>query len=69
MQISTTIVTENVCDIMSKENTLVLPLNTDTSQLSDNSTIRLIPTNCRAPQLANIVDSSSTDQATDKIGA
>ena len=51
---------------MSIENTLVLPLNTDTSQLSDNSTI---PTNCRTPQLANIVDNSSTDQTTDKIEA
>ena len=54
---------------MSIENTLVLPLNTDTSQLSDNSTIRSIPTNCRTPQLADIVDNSSTDQTTDKIEA
>ena len=46
---------------------MILPLNTDTHQLSDNSTIPSIPTNCNTPQLANIVDKSSTNQTTEKI--
>ena len=37
--ISTEIVTESLCGSMSKENILMLPSNTDTSQLPDDSTI------------------------------
>ena len=44
-------------------------LNNDTPQFSDNSTIRSIPTNCSTLQLPNIVDKSSTNQATVKIEA
>ena len=62
-------VTENVCGSISKENNLIPPLDTDTPQFSDNSTIPSIPTDCNTPQLANIVDKSSTNQATEKIEA
>ena len=66
-RISTAFVIESLRDSMNKQNTLILTINT--SQLSDNSTIRSIPTNCKTPQLANIVDNSSTNQTMEKIEA
>ena len=57
LDISTEFVTENLCGSKSKENNLIPPLNTDTPQFSENSTIPSIPTDCNTPQLANIVGS------------
>ena len=62
--ISTEFVTESLCGSISKENNLKLPLNTDTPQLSDNSTIR---SNCNTPQLANIVEYRSTTFCNEKL--
>ena len=67
--ISTEFVTENLCGSKSKENNLIPPLKTDTSQFSENSTIPSIPTDCNTPQLANIVDKLSTNQDMEKIEA
>ena len=39
LDISTEFVTENLCGSKSKENNLIPPLNTDTPQFSENSTI------------------------------
>ena len=46
---------------------MIPSLNTDTPQFSDNSTIPSISTGCNTPQLANIVDKSSTNHAREKI--
>ena len=67
LHISTEFVTENLCGSISKENNLIPPLNTDSPQVSDNLTVPSIPANCNTPQLANIVDKSITNQATEKI--
>ena len=48
---------------------MIPPLNTDTPQFSENSTIPSIPTDCNTPQLANIVDKLSTNQDMEKIKA
>ena len=66
LHISTEFVTEDLCGSISKENNLIPPLNTDTLLFSDNSTIPSIPANCNTPQLANILDKSSTNQTTEK---
>ena len=66
LDISTEFVTENLCGSKSKENNLIPPLNTDTPQFSENSTIPSIPTDCNTPQLANIVDKLSTNQDMEK---
>ena len=55
LDISTEFVTENFCGSKRKENNLIPPLNTNTPQFSENSTIPSIPADCN-PQLANIVD-------------
>ena len=67
LDISTKFVTENLCGSKSKENNLIPPLNTDTPQFSENSTIPSIPADCNTPQLANIVDKLSTNQDMQKI--
>ena len=67
LDISTELVTENLCGSKSKENNLIHPLNIDTPQFSENSTIPSIPTDCNTPQLANIVDKLSTNQDMEKI--
>ena len=69
LDISIEFVTENLCGSKSKENNLIRPLNTDTPQFSENSTIPSIPTDCNTPQLANIVDKLSTNQDIEKIEA
>ena len=48
---------------------MIPPLNTDTPQFSENSTIPSIPTDCNTPQLANIVDKLTTNQDMEKIEA
>ena len=48
---------------------MIPPLNTDTPQFSENSTIPSIPTDYNTPQLANIVDKLSTYQDMKKIEA
>ena len=45
---------------------MIPPLNTDTLQLSNNSTLPLFRTNCNISQLPNIVDISRTNQAMEK---
>ena len=67
LDISSEFVNENLCGSISKENNLIPSLNTDTPQFSDNSTIQSIPTDSNTPQLANIVDKSNTNQATEKM--
>ena len=67
MDISTEFVTENLCGIKSKENNLTPPLNTDTLQFSENSTIPSIPTHCNTPRLANSVGKLSTNQDMENI--
>ena len=47
----------------------MLPLNTETPQLSDRSTIPSIPSYYNTSQLANIVNKSSTNQTKEKIEA
>ena len=69
LDISTEFVTENLCGSKSKENNLIHPLNTDTPQFSDNSTIPSIPTDCNTPQLANIMEKLNTNQDMEKSGA
>ena len=48
---------------------MIPPLNNDTPRFSENSTIPSIPTDRNTPQLANIVDKSSTNQDMEKIEA
>ena len=48
---------------------MIPPLNTDTPQFSENSTIPSIATDCNTPKLANIVDKLSTNQDMEKIKA
>ena len=67
MDISTEFVTENLCGSKSKENNLIPPLNLDTPQFSENSTIPSIPADCNTSQLANIVDKLSNNQFMEKI--
>ena len=69
MDISTEFITKNLCGSKGKENNLIPPLNTDTPQFSENSTIPSIPTDCNFTQLANIVDKLSTYQDMEKIEA
>ena len=69
LDISTEFVTENLCGSKSEENNLIPPLNTDTPQFSENSTIPSIPTDCNTPQLANIVEKLSTNPDMEKIEA
>ena len=69
LDISTEFFTENLCGSVSKKNNLILLLNTDILQFSDNSTIPSIPTDCNTPQLTNFVDKSSTNQVMGKIEA
>ena len=69
LDISTKFATENLCGSKSKENNLIPPLNTDTPQFSENSTIPSIPADCNTPQLANIVGKLSTNQDMQKIEA
>ena len=69
LDISTEFVTENLCGSKSKENNLIPPLNTDTPQFSENSTIPSIPTDCNTPQLANIMEKLNTNQDMEKSGA
>ena len=57
--ISTEFVTESLCGSISKENDLILPLNTDTPQLYDNSAVPSIQSNCNTLQLINFVDKSN----------
>ena len=57
---STDFANASLCDSISKENNLILRLNIDTPQLPDNSAVLSIPSNCNTPQLANIVEKSST---------
>ena len=56
---STEFVTDVLCSSISKENNLILMLNTDIPQLSYNSTVLSIPTNFNNPLLVNIVDKAS----------
>lgn len=67
--IPTEFVTESLCDGKNKENNLILKLNTDSLQLSDNWTIPSIPAYSNTLQLVNIVDKLSTNQTTGKIEA
>ena len=69
MNIWTEFVAESVCGSKSKENNLIPPLNTDTPQFSENSTIPSIPADCNTPQSANIVGKLSTNQDMQKIEA
>ena len=69
LDMSTEFLTENLYGSKSKENNLIPPLNTNTLQFSENSTIPSIPTDCNTPQLANIVDKLSTNQDMEKIKA
>ena len=69
LDISTEFVTENLCGSKSKENNLIRPLNTDTPQFSENSTIPSIPADCNTLQLANIMEKLNTNQDMEKIGA
>ena len=69
LDISTESVTESLCGSKSKENNLIHPLNTDTPQFSDNSTIPSILTDCNTPQLANIMEKLNTNQDMEKSGA
>ena len=48
---------------------MIPPINTDTSQFSENSTIPSIPTDFNTPQLANMVEQLSTNQDMEKIEA
>ena len=69
LDISAEFVTENLCGSKSKENNLIRPLNTDTPQFSENSTIPSIPADCNTLQLANIMEKLNTNQDMEKIGA
>ena len=69
LDMSTEFLTENLYGSKTKENNLIPPLNTNTLQFSENSTIPSIPTDCNTPQLANIVDKLSTNQDMEKIKA
>ena len=69
LDISTEFATENLCGSKSKENNLIRPLNTDTPQFSENSTIPSIPADCNTLQLANIMEKLNTNQDMEKIGA
>ena len=48
---------------------MIPPINTNTSQFSENSTIPSIPTDFNTPQLANMVEQLSTNQDMEKIEA
>ena len=48
---------------------MITPINTDTSQFSENSTIPSIPTDCNTCQLAIMVEQLSTNQDMEKIEA
>ena len=69
LDISAEFVTENSRGSKSKENNLIRPLNTDTPQFSENSTIPSIPADCNTLQLANIMEKLNTNQDMEKIGA
>ena len=66
LDIPTEVITENLYGSISHGNSWTPPLNTDTSQFSDNSTIPSILTNCNTPQLPKY---SSSNQVTKKIEA
>ena len=66
LDISMEVINGNLCDSIIKGKNWIPPLNTDTPQLSDNSTIPSIPTNCNTSQLPK---HWSTNQATKKTKA